>query len=484
MLAIPLLLLPLRVAMPIVCGGIVMAASALVLEPLFTLPPGANPLLVNWVLFVLFTGLLLILIAITARSLQTTAAAAERSRRDEAALAIAGQQLLAKVEQVALSETLDVIRQATGATATFVAENSGDRGSGPAAVVTQVSAGGDTVTETTSLRWTLPYMQHREKAAALARGETVRLDEALAIVLGRQPDEVHALAVPLSVGGEWAGFLGIAYDLSTGAEPGHDEKVLATVALMVGSFLEKRKAYVRLEQSIKSRDQFLASVSHEIRTPLTSVLGFTALLREEAASLSPEESHELVVLIQQQAQEVSDLVEDLLVAARAEIDAVTVTSEEVNLGQQIKDVLASRLGTETKDIVVAAGPSHSVLADPTRVRQILRNLVTNALRYGGDKITVTTHKDGPEISLMFSDDGAGVPPELAKAIFDPYYRGGSGLARSESVGLGLAVSRQLARLMHGDLMLRTDLGPATFQLTLPAAPVVEGKPSPDAVLVG
>jgi signal transduction histidine kinase len=423
------------------------------------------------VTFVMFTGLLLVLIAITAGSLRATAAAVERSRRDEAALALAGQQLLAKVEQVALSETLDVIRNVTGATATFVAENSGERGSGPAAVVTQVSTGGDPITETTSLRWTLPYMQHREQASALARGQTVRLDEPLAIVLGRHPEEVHAIAVPLSVGGEWSGFLGLAYDLTTGVEPIYDVRILETMTLMVGSFLEKRRAYNRLEQSIQSRDQFLASVSHEIRTPLTSVLGFTSILRDQAADLTPEESHELVTLIQQQAQEVADLVEDLLVAARAEIDAVTVTAEEVSLRQQVTDVIGSRLGTEGKDIVIATGDTHNVMADPTRVRQILRNLVTNALRYGGDKLTVTTHKDGPDISLMFSDDGAGVPPELAKAIFDPYYRGGSGLARSESVGLGLAVSRQLARLMHGDLTLRTDLGPATFQLTLPAAPV-------------
>jgi signal transduction histidine kinase len=410
-------------------------------------------------------------IGFTARSLQVSGSALERSRAGEAALARAGQHLLAKTDQNALNEALDIIRQATGASAIFVAENSGDRGSGPVAVVTQVSTGADTITETTSLRWKLPYMQHREKAAALARGETTRLDEALAIVLGRQPDEVHALAVPLAVGGEWAGFLGIAHDLTEGPMIDLDIQVLETVAVMVGSFLEKRQAYDRLEMSIRARDQFLASVSHEIRTPLTSVVGFTSLLRDDSAGMSHQETMELVGLIQQQAQEVSDLVEDLLVAARAEIDAVTVTRDPVDLAREVAGVLESRLGTEGKDVVVATNPAHWVLADPTRVRQIVRNLVTNALRYGGEQITVTTHKDGPEISLMFSDNGSGIPPELARAVFDPYDRSGAGLSRSESVGLGLAVSRQLARLMDGDLVLRTDLGPATFQLTLPAAPV-------------
>jgi signal transduction histidine kinase len=421
-----------------------------------------------WVALGLLTFALVSMIVLTARWLQVSGSALERSRNNEAALARAGQRLLAKGDQLALSETLDILRQATGATATFVAENTGDRGSGPSAVVTQVSAGADIITETTSLRWKLPYMQHRDKAAALARGETVRLDEALSIVLGRRPEQVRALAVPMSVGGEWAGFLGLAYDLTETNEPELVPEVLETVAAMVGSFLEKRQTQQRLEQSIKSRDQFLASVSHEIRTPLTSVLGFTTLLRDE--DLDPVESRELIVLIQQQAQEVSDLVEDLLVAARAEIDAVTVTKEPVDLSKQVEDVLRGRLGTEGKDVVVATSPTHVVVADPTRVRQIVRNLVTNALRYGGDQITVTTHKDGAEISLVFSDNGSGVPPELAKAVFDPYSRGGSEVIRPESIGLGLSVSRQLARLMDGDLVLRSDLGPATFQLTLPAAP--------------
>jgi signal transduction histidine kinase len=484
MLALPLLLLPLRSALPVMGVGVGLGTLSMVIDHPYAIPSGINRTLSSWTGFALFTSLLLILIAITARALSASVAAAERSRRGEAALARAGERLLATADQVALHEALEVLRQVTGATATFVAENSGDRNNGPAAVVTQVSAGADTVTETTSLRWTLPYMQHREKAAALARGETVRLDQALSIVLGRTPDQVYAVAVPLAVSGEWAGFLGIAHDLTIDPAPDLETGVLETAAVMVGSFLEKRRAYTKMEESIQARDQFLASVSHEIRTPLTSVLGFTALLREGGSEMTPDETHELITLIQHQAQEVSDLVEDLLVAARAEIDAVTVTKEDVDLHKEIHAVLAGRLGTETKDIVVAAGATHHVLADATRVRQIIRNLVTNALRYGGDKITVTTHKDGPEISLVFSDDGPGVPPELGKAIFDPYDRGEKGLSRSESVGLGLAVARQLARLMDGDLMLRTDLGPATFQLTLPAAPVQESEVAATDLLVG
>jgi signal transduction histidine kinase len=166
---------------------------------------------------------------------------------------------------------------------------------------------------------------------------------------------------------------------------------------------------------------------------------------------------------------------------------VKVSHEPVHLATEIENVLKSRLGSEDRDVFVASSLHHIAMADPVRVRQILRNLLTNALRYGGPEITITTHRDGPEVTLVLSDNGDGIPPEHRKRIFDPYHRGQKGLSRSDSVGLGLAVSRQLARLMDGDLTLRTDLGPATFQLTLPLAPKdpeAEVGPSPDAVVVG
>ena len=347
----------------------------------------------------------------------------------------------------------------------------------------------DSISKSTLIRWTIPYLQHREPAAALAKGQAVRLDETLGIVLGRDPDTVFALAVPFSVGGEWAGFLGIAHDTSDGSTPDPDLHALKTIAAMIGAFLEREQAYARLEQLVQLKDRFLASVSHEIRTPLTSVVGFASVLRNDPDRLFSEEGSELVELILRQSLEVSDMVEDLLVSARAEIDAVTVAKEPVNLGEEIESVLAARLATDEKDIFVAAGPTHTALADPTRVRQVIRNLVTNALRYGDDEITITTHRDGPDVTLVFSDNGEGIPNEYRQRIFEPYHRGESGTAQPQSIGLGLAVSRQLARLMDGDLTLRSDLGPATLQLTLPNAPkdsdVAESPKPPDgAVMVG
>ncbi|MEE8407274.1 MAG: ATP-binding protein [Acidimicrobiia bacterium] len=489
MMAVPLLLLPASRAVWIMAYGTIWTVLALSPISLFPVPPEVSRSMTTAVAYAIFTGLLLSLIAVLARSLRHTQKTTERRLKSEVAIAVAGRQLLSEADDDALTEALKAIREATGADIAFVAENSGDRQTGPAAVVRQVSGDPDSISHSTSMRWTLPYMQHREPAAALAAGEAVRMDETLAIVLGRDPDTVFALAVPISVGGEWAGFLGIAHDTSDGSTPDPDLPALETIAAMIGAFLEREQSFARLEQLVRSKDRFLASVSHEIRTPLTSVVGFASVLRDDPDHLSSGERNELVELMLQQSLEVSDLVEDLLVAARAEIDAVTVTKEPVHLGQEIESVLAARLLTDEKDIYVAAGPSHQALADPNRVRQIIRNLVTNALRYGGDEITITTHRDGPDVTLVFSDNGEGIPNEFRRRIFDPYYRGKSGVEQPESIGLGLAVSRQLARLMDGDLTLRSDLGPATFQLTLPMAPKNDEQDaldlSPDgAVMVG
>lgn len=470
MMSVVLLLLPPSRAFSIAAYASVWGLLALLTDAVFASPSGVTRSVVTGFSYAIFTVLLLAMIAVLARSLGMSRRFADQRLKGEVALVVAGQELLSKVDESALPEVLEAIREATGAQAAFIAENSGDPQSGPAAVVSQVSADPDTITNSTSMRWKLPYMQHREAAAALAKGEPVRLDEALGLVLGRQPGSVAALAVPIFVQGEWSGFLGIAHDSEIGSISEPDLHVLETIAAMIGSFIERRNAYERLEQLVESKDQFLASISHEIRTPLTSVLGFASVLREDPSHLSAEDGQELVELIQHQAQEVSDLVEDLLVAARADIDAVTVTKQPVCLAREIESVLSSRLAAEEKELFVAASQEHVAVADPTRVRQIIRNLLTNSLRYGGDQITITTHRDGPRVIMVFSDNGKGIPNEFRRQIFDPYYRGDSSTAQPQSIGLGLAVSRQLARLMDGDLSLRPDLGPATFQLTLPMAP--------------
>ena len=106
-------------------------------------------------------------------------------------------------------------------------------------------------------------------------------------------------------------------------------------------------------------------------------------------------------------------------------------------------------------------------ADPTRVRQIVRNLITNALRYGGHTITVSTGRRGDEVYVRVHDDGPGIPERQRDQIFEPYESVHQAIGTPASVGLGLTISRKLARLLGGDLRYDVD-GGSVFELTLPA----------------
>jgi signal transduction histidine kinase len=211
---------------------------------------------------------------------------------------------------------------------------------------------------------------------------------------------------------------------------------------------------------VRAKDEFVAKVSHELRTPLTAVLGLTT---EMAAMepMGPEERAELLGLVTEQAQEMSNIVEDLLVASRAEIGTIAVDRRPVDLEVELQSAVDS-LGV---DLVESPDSIPDAMADPGRVRQVLRNLLTNALRYGGPRIRVVSGSAGQMVWLEVRDNGEGVPTELAAGIFEPYGTAHPGV--KGSVGLGLSVSRQLAELMKGSLTYRREGDESVFRLELP-----------------
>ncbi len=219
-----------------------------------------------------------------------------------------------------------------------------------------------------------------------------------------------------------------------------------------------------LEQQIRSKDQFVASVSHELRTPLTVVYGLGEELRANASGLETEEIAELHTLLSQQAGEVVAIVEDLLVAARADIDRLVVMSETVDVGAQVSAVLQ----VIEHDVELDA-PAEPVLAwcDSARARQILRNLVVNATRHGGQRIRLRFRCEGDAAIIEVEDDGSGVPPGEETLIFDAYHSSKASSGNPASIGLGLTVARKLARLMGGDLVYERRGKWSAFVLTLP-----------------
>ncbi|MFQ5523920.1 MAG: GAF domain-containing protein [Acidimicrobiia bacterium] len=245
---------------------------------------------------------------------------------------------------------------------------------------------------------------------------------------------------------------------------------LSHVIVALADITERMTAEQRLRELVRSKDELIASVSHEIRTPLTAVLGFAQLLHDEAEGLSEDERRELLESLVVQSTDVANIVEDLLVAAKADVGDLSVVKLSVDLRAQAAQVLEGWSQT-TVDKIGVAGDHVRCLADPARVRQIIRNLVGNALRYGGPNIRMEVRAQGPWALLAVIDDGEGVPPEESQRIFEKYQRGTQVPGLTAALGLGLGLSRHLARLMDGDLTYRRENEETVFELRLPLAPL-------------
>ncbi|HSM43924.1 MAG TPA: HAMP domain-containing sensor histidine kinase [Acidimicrobiia bacterium] len=262
---------------------------------------------------------------------------------------------------------------------------------------------------------------------------------------------------------------GLTYDAeSTLAVPVvGDQPDFSRAMFTVVDVTEHRSEERRMEELIATKNRFLASISHEIRTPLTAIVGFSQML-EDDDEMSADDRLTMITAIVEQAREMSDLVNDLLVAARADADTLEVELQPIDLGSQVDQILSAG-GAFTEGVAFDAPRQPTVArADPARVRQILRNLLTNAERYGGPSVSVVLNRSEEWIDLEVIDDGAGLPQDEWESIFQLYHRAHNDQDRPESMGIGLAVSRQLAELMEGRLTYERRDDRSVFRLRLPA----------------
>jgi signal transduction histidine kinase len=235
-----------------------------------------------------------------------------------------------------------------------------------------------------------------------------------------------------------------------------------TVLVGLADITSMKARQEAMAELVQAKDEFIAKVSHELRTPLTAVLGLTSALAA-TESMSDEERVELMGVVAAQAAEMSYIVDDLLVAARAEMDAVTISLEAVDPRSEAARVVEN-LGLEPVEM---PEEMPMVVADPGRLRQIFRNLLTNAQRYGGSHRRVLSGADDHMTWIEVRDDGDGVGTDDTDRIFEPYVTAHEGVRGS--VGLGLSVARQLAELMGGSLTYCRDGTETVFRLELPLA---------------
>jgi two-component system OmpR family sensor kinase len=233
---------------------------------------------------------------------------------------------------------------------------------------------------------------------------------------------------------------------------------------MIGAHWARRGTQERLSDLLEAKDAFLASVSHELRTPLTSVVGLAAELNDDLDGIPPELVREFIEIIAQQSTDLAHIVDDLLVAARVDED-IHVRGSRLDVGIETASVLDG-LGMDGLELAGAAVG----WADPTRVRQIVRNLLTNARRHGGPNVEVEIMSVHDRAILRVIDDGPGVDPGRLDTLFEPYEAGNQEKSQPDSIGLGLYVSRRLATLMGGDLRYTRNGDRTVFSLAIPRQP--------------
>jgi len=275
-------------------------------------------------------------------------------------------------------------------------------------------------------------------------------------------------------------------------------QLLVTLLIPIGAILayravakrQQRESKVALEARLEAeqrlsaaKDQFIAGMSHELRTPLTSIYGFSEHLLENGV-LDPDEALELISLINHDSAELSRMVEDLLTAARIDADQIQLELVPVTLIDEFRTVAAplQRAG----NAISVTGSGIGALADPGAVRQIARNLIANAVRYGGPEIVVSIAERNGVAVCTVADNGPGVADEIADRLFERFVHDGRKVFLSGSVGLGLAIARSLATAMKGDLTYERLNGWTTFQFLIEASvpfdPIPQEKPPAELVV--
>lgn len=232
---------------------------------------------------------------------------------------------------------------------------------------------------------------------------------------------------------------------------------------------QERTNLTRAEQAlvdlVKERSSFLASVSSELQTPLTAVLGYASLLADPNPDLDEDARSALVQGMTDPAWDLVGFLEDLLAVARAEIGELRMGRVPVNLSANVAQVLES-MGGRGGSVTVTGDRSITGVGDPAGFRQIVRNLLSNALVHGAEPINVEVALNEADVLVRITDRGPGVPVGLAESMFDQYVAG-SDLYAQGRVGIGLWISRELAGLMGGRLTYKRESGETVFQATLP-----------------
>ena len=242
------------------------------------------------------------------------------------------------------------------------------------------------------------------------------------------------------------------------------------------------------ERASRAKSEFLSRMSHELRTPLNAVIGFAQLLRMDKQAPLNEGQARKAELIERSGAHLLAVISDVLDLSRIEAGDMPISVEPVHVETAVQDVLAM-VGDAAHLAQVELVPPliemvPPVLADRVRLRQVLVNLISNAVKYNrkGGTVRVRVWQDGPHVALQVSDTGMGLSPDQQAHLFEPFNRLGAERTSIDGTGIGLVIVQRLISLMGGTLSVSSQVGVGTtFTVVLQASD--EDRPSDHAPLV-
>lgn len=266
-----------------------------------------------------------------------------------------------------------------------------------------------------------------------------------------------------------------------------DETGVLTSAfnVLLGRFREAEQAYRRnlagVVASDRDRSAFLAALSHELRTPLNSILGFADVLLGEAEGPLSADSRENLEVVRSSGQHLRSLIDDILALSALESGQLRLERHHVNVLAIAAEVVREARGTaKGRPLTVElSGEPARAWADPLRVRQILGNVVGNAVKFTRQgQVSVEVGETTDDVEIKVQDTGPGIPPAQQAAIFEEYKQAGDAASRRSGTGLGLAITRRLIHMHGGTIQLQSGVGQGSqFTLRLPKNPPIQRDPS-------
>jgi signal transduction histidine kinase len=264
------------------------------------------------------------------------------------------------------------------------------------------------------------------------------------------------LAVPIVRNGVGIGLVEVD-STEIDAFDGGDEALLAAVVSVLAGAVEVAAHHLEEQRAAALRDAFIGVISHELRTPVTTIYGLARILRRRGGTIDPDVREQAIVDIEEEADRLTRLIEDLLVLSRVEGGAMPIETEPINFGRLVRHIADTEQDRHPdRDYSFIAPPElQLVVGEPTYVEQVVRNLLTNAAKYSGPgtAIELILEPGETEVILRVLDRGIGVDAETSQHAFELFFRTADASRVASGAGIGLFVSRQLIDAMGGRIWI-------------------------------